>query len=115
MTAAQTTADAPRMRTWVLASIAGGFGLFYAYLVWNAVAFLVTQATGPLGLSGLGWAVLLLAVLFPVLAFAGAFALGQRRGAGPFALLMLAGLALACVLWLNVVAYSATSNSLVVI
>ena len=46
------TASAPAERrtalpVWLIATIAGFFGLFYAYAVWNAVAFLISQATGP--------------------------------------------------------------------
>lgn len=105
-----TTPDAGRtrpMRTWVIVTIAGAFGLFYAYAVWNAVAFLVSQATGPLGINGYGWFVLLLPVVLPIVVFAGAFALGWRRRALPFAAILLTGLALVSVFWLDIVAYSA--------
>lgn len=90
----------------VIVAIAGGFGLFYAYAVWSAVTLLIAQATGPLGLNGLGWFVLLAAVLFPVAVFAVAFALGWRRRAGWFALTLLVGLALVAVFWLNVLGYA---------
>ena len=57
---AQATASVTERRSalpvWLIATIAGFFGLFYAYAVWNAVAFLISQATGPLGLNGGGWA-----------------------------------------------------------
>jgi len=112
-----TDAAPPRpMPVWVIATIAGVFGLFYAYAVWNALAFLLIQATGPLGLNGYGWALLLSAVLFPLVAFAIAFWLGYRRRAGEFALALLAGLALVAVFWLNVVSYATVSgNSLVAV
>lgn len=100
------------MPTWLIATIAGIFGLFYAYAVWGAVDFLVLQAGGALGLNGLGWFVLLFAVVFPILVFAGAFALGWRRSAWQFALLLLAGLGLAAVFWLDILAYAATSFAL---
>lgn len=89
-----------------IVAIAGGFGLFYAYAVWSAVTLLIAQATGPLGLNGLGWFVLLAAVLFPAAVFAAAFALGWRRRAGWFALVLLVGLALVAVFWLNVLGYA---------
>ena len=95
------------MPTGLVATIAGAFGLFYAYAVWNAVAFLVSQARGPLGLNGYGWFVLLLAVFFPIIVFALVFAIGRRRHWWEFALMLLAGLGLVAVFWLNVVAYSA--------
>lgn len=105
-----TTATTRSMPTWVAATVAGAFGLFYAYAVWNAVSFLVQQAAGPLGLNGLGWALLLFAAAFPIIVFAAALALGLRRSPGAFALLLLAGLALVAVFWLNVVAYSLSSG-----
>lgn len=107
----QPQVAARRTPTWLLATVASVFGLFYAYAVWNAVALLVTQASGPLGLNGLGWGVLGFAVLFPMLAFGAAFALGARRPLWQFALLLLTGLALAAVFWLNVVAYAAASGA----
>ncbi|SDQ12855.1 hypothetical protein [Microbacterium sp. cf332] len=101
---------AHRTPTWLIATVAGAFGLFYAYAVWVAVGHLVTQATGVLGLNGLGWAVLGSAIVFPILVFAGAFALGHRRGAGSFALILLAGLGLTAVFWLNILSYSITQG-----
>lgn len=112
MTDATISRSRALMPTWLIATIAGGFGLFFAYAVWNSVAFLIQQASGDLGLNGLGWFVLILAVVFPIAAFAGAFALGWRRSAGCFALILLSGLALTAVFWLNVIAYAATSYSL---
>lgn len=91
---------------WLIATIAGFFGLFYAYAVWNAVAFLISQATGPLGLNGGGWALLLTAIAFPIIVFALAFAIGWKRRAGAFALIMLSGLGIVAVFWMNVIAYA---------
>ncbi len=111
-----TTQATPASRTpvWLTATIAGAFGLFYAYAVWNAVDFLFVQATGPRGLNALGWAVLLFAVVFPILVFAGSFALGLRRRAGDLALLLLAGLGLVAVFWLNVISYAYSSGTALV-
>src|SRR5690606_25787490 len=47
--------------------IVGFAGLFYAYAVWNAVAYLMTVA--PAGINAYGWFVLIFSVLFPVLVF----------------------------------------------
>lgn len=91
---------------WLIATIAGFFGLFYAYAVWNAVAFLISQATGPLGLNGGGWGLLLTAIAFPIIVFALAFAIGWKRGAGAFALIMLSGLGIVAVFWMYVIAYA---------
>ncbi len=97
--------------TWIVVTISVLFGLFYAYAVWNAVDFLGAQASGPLGLNGYGWTVLLLAVVFPLVAFGAAFALGWRRAWWEFALVLLTGLAVVAVFWLNIVAYSATNGA----
>jgi hypothetical protein len=105
--AAPSRSSVRLMPTWLVVTISALFGLFYAYAVWNAVAFLVTQANGPLGLNGYGWFVLLLPVVFPLVAFAVAFRVGYRRKAYEFALVLLAGLALVAVFWLDIVAYAA--------
>lgn len=84
--------------------LVGIAGLFYAYGVWNAVAYLVTVAG--FGLNAYGWFVLIFSVLFPILVFSAAYALGRRRGAGELSVVMIAGLALVAVFWLNVVALS---------
>ena len=96
-----------RMPKWVLPTVAGAFGLLYAYAVWDALASLIAQASGPVGLNGMGWFVLLMAVAFPILVFALAFRLGSRRRWWELALVMLAGLALTAVFWLNIVGYAA--------
>jgi hypothetical protein len=96
--------------TWLVATIAGGFGLFYAYAVWNALGNLIQsiQFAGENGfvLSALGWFIWIFATAFPIIAFAAAFAIGYRRPAHHFILVMLTGLALTAVFWLNVVAYT---------
>lgn len=110
------SADAPstRGRNAVrhVVAVAAGVGLFYASVVWIALDLLLRQASGPLGLNGYGWAVHLAAVLFPLLAFGVAFALGYRRRAREFALILLTGLGLSFVFWMNVVAYGVVSFSL---
>ena len=90
--------------TWLLATVCGLFGLFYAYAVWNALGNLI-QAAG-LGLNGLGWFVWIFATVFPIIVFAGAFALGYRRPVVHLVLILLTGLTLVAVFWLNVVAYT---------
>ena len=89
--------------------ILGLAGLFYAYAVWNAIAYLVTVAQ--YGLNAYGWFVLIFSVLFPVLVFVAGYALGRRRSAFEFAVVLLAGLALVAVFWMNVVALSSLNFS----
>ncbi len=116
--AQQKTADGavntrkPRiMPTWAIVTISVIFGLFYAYFVWNAIDFLITQATGTLSLNGYGWFVLLFAVVFPLIAFGIAFAIGWRRVWWEFGLVLLSGLGVVAVFWLDVLAYSATNGA----
>lgn len=114
-----TDAPAPaaarrRTPTWLVATITGVLGLFYAYAVWNAVGNLVATlgvfADAGLTLNALGWFIWIFATVFPLLVWAAAFALGYRRAAHELFLIMLTGLALVAVFWLNVVAYT-TLNS----
>ncbi|MET0780973.1 MAG: hypothetical protein ABWZ16_05595, partial [Microbacterium sp.] len=113
MTAATTdAAPVPRRNpTWLVATIAGAFGLFYAYAVWNALGNLIQAAQLPTGLNALGWFIWIFAAVFPILVWAAAFALGYRRPAHHFILVMLTGLALTAVFWLNVVAYTTLNTA----
>lgn len=102
----------PALPVWLIVTVAGLFALLYAYAVWTALAFLLQQAGGSAGLSGYGWFVLLLPVVFPLVAFGVAFAIGWKRKILPFALVLLTGLAVVAAFWLNVFAYAAASTSL---
>jgi len=95
---------------WLVAAVSGAFGLLYAYAVWNAIAMLIDQASGTFGLNALGWGVLLSAAVFPIFVFVVAVVLGRRRTALRLALLLLVGLALVAVFWLNVVAYALSNG-----
>ncbi len=109
-----TTADAASTRktpTWLIATIAAVTGLFYAYALWNALGNLIQAAQLPTGLNGLGWFVWIFAVLFPVVVWGAAFALGYRRPPHELFLIMLTGLALVAVFWLNVVAYTTLNTA----
>lgn len=97
--------------TWVVVALAVGVGLFYAFFVWSAVDLLVLQASGPLGLNPYGWFVLTLSAVFPLIAFGAAFALGRRRRPWQFALVLVTGMLLSAVFWLNVVAYAAVGGA----
>ena len=100
--------------TWLVATIAGLLGLFYAYAVWNAIGNLVATlgvfAEAGLTLNALGWFIWIFAALFPLLVWGGAFAIGYRRAPHELFLVRITGLALVAVFWLNVVAYT-TLNS----
>jgi hypothetical protein len=101
---------APGPPGWVIVAISVFFGLFYAYFVWNAIAFLVSQATGPLGLNGTAGSCCCRGGV-PARRVRVAFAIGWRRAWWEFALVLLAGLGLVAVFWLNVVAYSVTNGA----
>ncbi len=109
---AKGATPARRLPPFLVVAIAGVFGLFYAYVVWSAVALLIQQANGPLGLNGLGWFVYILPIVFPLVAFGIAFAIGARRAAGQFAIVLLAGLTLSSAFWLAIVGYGTTSYGL---
>ncbi|WP_309066951.1 hypothetical protein [Microbacterium sp.] len=84
--------------------VAGIGGLGYAFFVWNAIFYLVDMAE--VGISGYGWAVLSLPVVFPMIVFAAAFAIGRRRSLGVYVVTLLAGLGLSAVFWLDTVSYA---------
>lgn len=85
----------------------GVAGLVYAYVIWNAVAYLISFAQ--IGMNGYGWFVLILNVIFPVLIYVVAFVLGRRRSSLEAAALLLAGLGLVAVFTMNVIANAAVS------
>jgi len=112
MSAVESSRRLPVLPVWLIATIAGAFLLLYAYVIWNALIFLIQQANGVEGLTGYGWFVLLLPVVFPIVVFAGAFAIGWKRRAAQFALVLLTGLGLVAAFWLNIFAYAAASTAL---
>lgn len=112
MSAVESNRRLPVLPVWLIATIAGAFLLLYAYVIWNALIFLIQQANGVEGLSGYGWFVLLLPVAFPMVVFAGAFAIGWKRRAAQFALVLLTGLGLVAAFWLNIFAYAAATTAL---
>lgn len=117
-TTPDAAASAPskgRAPTWLVATISGFVGLFYAYAVWNAIGNLI-ETIGFYGEAGmsltvLGWVVWIFAALFPLLVWGSAFALAYRRAAHELFLVMITGLALVAVFWLNVVAYTTLNTT----
>ena len=107
--ARKPSANKPAAR-WAVVAILGLTGLFYAYALWNAVAFLVEHSSA--GLSGYGWFVLVFAILFPLIAFAIVYAIGNGRPALELLLAAIAGLGVVAVFWLNVLAHYAASPAL---
>ena len=92
-------AAAPRSATplWLAVTIAVLFGVLYAYDVWEAVGNLVglnlQAASLGISLSGVGLALLIVALVLPFLVFGIAFWLGRRRGPIQQVVLFLAGYA----------------------
>lgn len=92
-----------------LGSVLQGFftgiaGLAYAFIVWNATFYLIQMAQA--GISGYGWAVLLMPVIVPMIVFVVVLALTRRRTIGVFVVAMLAGLGLSAVFWLDTLSYA---------
>ena len=87
----------PATPLWLAVTIAVLFGVLYAYDVWEAVGNLVglnVQASSlGIALSGVGIALLLVALVLPFLVFGVAFWLGHRRGPIQQVVLFLAGYA----------------------
>jgi len=102
-----STATRRRPPRWLLLTIAVGFGLFYAYDVWEAVGNLVglNELAQSLDtqLSGFGWAVLISGVLLPGVVYAVAYRLGRNRAFGVQALTLLVGLCAVAVISLDIV------------
>ena len=105
---------------WLVGTIAGLFGLFYAYAVWTGVQYLVTtlqelsvqsKLTGvDLALAPLAWVALIAAIAVPVAAFAIAMVMGRGKPVWKLALLLLVGLAVTSVFWLDVQAFTTTQQ-----
>ncbi|CAL4859941.1 hypothetical protein [Microbacterium sp. MM2322] len=109
-----STSPVRRAPSWLRATVAGIFGLFYAYAVWTAVSFLAAQAGAVEGLNGAGWAILLFSVVFPIIVFVAGVLLGRRRPVLHLAVILVVGLGLTAVFWLNILTYAITNgNSLI--
>lgn len=93
---------------WVVSSL---FGLLFAFAIFIAIINLVAQAGGAQGLSGLGWVVMLLPVIFPAVAFVACFVFARRRRVWQLALVFVAGLALTAVFWLDIVMFQISSGA----
>jgi hypothetical protein len=95
-----TQADSGRPATplWLAVTIAVLFGVLYAYDVWEAVDSLVqlsvTAASIGTSLTPVGTALLVVAVLLPLLIYGAVSWLGHRRGPVKQILLFLVGYAL---------------------
>lgn len=98
----------PKRYGWMSVAVAGVFGLFYAYDLWEAVSTLIElpvfyEAFG-FDVAQLPWWVLVLLVLLPIVAFAVALWAGRRRSLGERALIFLLGLAIVAGLSLGLIA-----------
>lgn len=82
----------------------GILGLAYALLIWNASFYLIEMAQA--GISGYGWTVLLMPVIVPMIVFAVGLMLARRRTLGVFVVVMLAGLGLSAVFWLDTLSFA---------
>lgn len=107
------TANAAPTRTatplWLAVTIAVLFGVLYAYDVWEAVRDLVglSLMVGDLGVpfTGVGLALLIAALVVPLLVFALAFWLGYRRGPLAQVVIFLAGYAFVQVITADLAAF----------
>ena len=80
-----------------------------AFAVWNAFGTLIPAA--PLGLNALGWFLWVFTTVFPLSRVLTRVRSGISTPPLQFALVLLTGLALTAVFWLDVVAYTTTHTS----
>ena len=96
-----TTSTSPSLPIWLDASLAVLFGLFYAYDVWEVVESIVQLLGLGLSFNAGGWAVLIAALVAPLVCFGTAFGLGRRHGVLGRIALYFAGLCVSAVLFLS--------------
>ncbi|HLS93307.1 MAG TPA: hypothetical protein VK015_07310 [Microbacterium sp.] len=100
------TKVAHRGPAWLRAVVAGIFGLRYAYAFWAGLGNLLAMNSLAEFLGGTmqptAWIALILAMIVPVAVFAIAVTIGVRRALWKLAVLLLVGLALVGVFWINV-------------
>lgn len=93
---------------WLGLTVAGLFGVFYAYDLWEAIGNLVNLPTfyAAFGLdpARLPWWLLWVGVLVPPVVFGVAFLVGRRHSLAAKALVLLTGLGVVAALSLGVIA-----------
>lgn len=94
----------PRRPRWIFYTLLGVFGLLYAYAIWNAIAYMIPLVG--LAVGATTWVALILAIILPAVIYVVAIALTRRRRLGTVALVLLTGLCLVAVFWLDVVGYT---------
>lgn len=112
------SADGPareRRPTWAVATIAGLFGLFYAYAVWSGVSQLVQSvqfaSSLDITLTLFGWVLWSLTIVLPIALFAVALSIAKNRSLSRLAVLLLVGLSIVAVFWLDATAYASTNTA----
>ena len=94
----------PHHPRWLFYGLLGLTGLLYAYAIWNAIAYMIPLVGLAVGAST--WVALILSVVLPAVVYTVAIALTRRRRLGTVALVLVAGLGLVAVFWLDVVGYT---------
>jgi len=97
-------AASSRLGSVVQGVLTGAMGAAYAFIVGAAVYYLIQMAQA--GISVYGWFVLLLPVIVPMLIFVVALVVARRRTIGAFLFVMLAGLGVSAVFWLDTLSYA---------
>jgi len=93
-----------RAPVWIVGTVAGFFGLLYAFAVWNGVGQLISTVQAGVELTPTLWAMWLLTIALPIAIFAVVLVIAKRR-VGVLALMLLAGLGVVGAFWLNVLGY----------
>ncbi|MTE22927.1 hypothetical protein [Microbacterium sp. ZXX196] len=97
---------------WIVATISGIAGLFFAYAMWAGVSYLVVMAQTASAAGGsltpFAWIAMVMTIALPVVLFIVAVLLGRRAGWWRLALYLVVGLGVVAVFWLNAQAYTTT-------
>lgn len=107
-TPAEKATPISKVRRWLTIAIAVVFGLLFAYQVWGGVGSAITiprrvsEAGG--SVSALGWTMLILSIIVPLIAFYLSYRIGRRRGWISMILTYLVGVAASSAIALSLAA-----------
>ncbi|MFZ4842199.1 hypothetical protein [Mycetocola saprophilus] len=107
-TPAEKATPISKIRRWLTIAIAVVFGLLFAYQVWGGVGSAITiprrvsEAGG--SVSALGWTMLVLSIIVPLIAFYLSYRIGRRRGWISMILTYLVGVAASSAIALSLAA-----------
>ncbi|WP_036320583.1 hypothetical protein [Microbacterium indicum] len=88
------------------------FGVLYAYAIWAGITYLIVMASTASAYGGsltpVAWIAMIMTMVVPVVSYAASAILGRGRALWALGLMLLTGLALTGVFWLDVQALTST-------